>query len=377
MNSLMKVLFYLLVSALSIYAQSLNNVQIHGFGGWGYGRTDGNNYIIGSEKGEFRNINFSLNLTARPYENLTINTQAIWETDINNQTVQLDYAFAEWRFSDLFQFRIGKIKTPFGIYTEVFDVGTTRPFYSLPQSLYGTPGLVTKSYLGIGLSGSQFYDSDWGLQYDLYMGQLFLRKYTSPRPDNLIESGIIEPNLRDMIGLRLTFFAPVSGLRFGMSGYSGEVFFELEDELLNDYFGISGRHNIINVFAEYLSDSWMIRSEYTLVHTLDTEVVDASGFYFEPAYNLDENWQVSLLYGQARFALLDPRFVLLTNTTVDHEEFAFGLNYRFNPFFVLKSSLHVVDGNLFATPDDLVTASANGTLEPKTILFIFGTHFSF
>ena len=39
---------------------------------------------------------------------------------------------------------------PFGNYTEIYDVGTLRPFYHLPQATYGPTGQIAESYDGIG-----------------------------------------------------------------------------------------------------------------------------------------------------------------------------------------------------------------------------------
>lgn len=79
---------------------------------------------------------------------MVINTQVSLATGYIGDEIKLDFAFGEWAFSDALKFRMGKVKCPFGIYSEVFDVGTIRPFYALPQAIYGAPGIVTKSYFG-------------------------------------------------------------------------------------------------------------------------------------------------------------------------------------------------------------------------------------
>ena len=77
------------------------------------------------------------------------------DSDANtNQDVELDYAFAEWFVSDALKIRMGRVKHPFGLYGEIFDVGTLRPFYLLPQSIYGPNGFTAKAYNGVGLTGN-------------------------------------------------------------------------------------------------------------------------------------------------------------------------------------------------------------------------------
>ena len=58
---------------------------------------------------------------------------------------------------------------------------------------------------------------------------------------------------------------------------------------------------------------------------------------------------------------------------------ALGVNYWFGPNFVLKLSVHSVDGNLFAhlEGEELLEALAAGGLDKSTDLVIFGAQFSF
>ena len=51
-------------------------VEFHGFGGWGYGQTDGNVYLNGNEDGNYDNFQFALALNAKPTNRLRINAQA-------------------------------------------------------------------------------------------------------------------------------------------------------------------------------------------------------------------------------------------------------------------------------------------------------------
>jgi len=57
---------------------ALRPVNFSGFGGWGYGRTDGNNYALGTEQGDYQNFDFALNVSANPHEKLIVNAQAFW-----------------------------------------------------------------------------------------------------------------------------------------------------------------------------------------------------------------------------------------------------------------------------------------------------------
>jgi hypothetical protein len=349
------------------YGESLlDKVDIHGFGNWAYGRTDENTYLIGSESGEYDNILFALNISANPFKDLRLDAQMDWNQTDEGTEVELDYAFAEWRFSDTFRFRIGRIKQPFGIYTEIFDVGTLRPFFTLPQGIYGPAGIISESYQGLGFTGSLYGGKGWGIDYDLYGGEVDVE--VEEESFEFFASGMEEEetegieDIQDTLGARLIISTPLSGLSFGVSGYTGKI----ED--------ISGRHSAYGVHGEYLSEAWSVRGEYAR-HTDEDELrVDA--FYVEVAYRFKEHWQAATRYDWSDTEL-EGVDVSAAPSLLEHKDYAVGVNYWFNPNFVLKFSYHSVDGNRFALPESVDQAILNGTLEERTNLFIFGANFSF
>jgi len=89
--------------------------------------------------------------------------------------------------------RAGKVKQPFGISAEVFDVGTRRPFFELPQAVYGPIGLVGESYKGIGFTGSFDVQGGWGLAYDLYGGGQEHKEYVAPEAGRLTSDVLAVP----------------------------------------------------------------------------------------------------------------------------------------------------------------------------------------
>ena len=134
------------LTASYVYAFNVgDNVQFHGFGGWAYSQTDNENIYLGAtEDGTYDTFNFSLAAAARPARDFRINAQMSWEEDAGDEEVAIDYAFAEWIISEALIFRVGKVKQPSGVYNEVYDVGTVRPFYYLPQAKYGNSGAITE-----------------------------------------------------------------------------------------------------------------------------------------------------------------------------------------------------------------------------------------
>ena len=44
----------------NLSAQTSDKLAIHGFGGWAYGKTNGNPYLFGSKEGDYDNSKFFL-----------------------------------------------------------------------------------------------------------------------------------------------------------------------------------------------------------------------------------------------------------------------------------------------------------------------------
>src|SRR5687767_376284 len=113
MQSFIRSLAFLVLAALTtapLFAQTgTSSIDIHGFGGWAYGRTDGHKYGLAREEGEYDNAEFALNVSAKPIEKLSIVAQMRLESGGEHNQAELDYAFAEWAFSDAARVRAGRV----------------------------------------------------------------------------------------------------------------------------------------------------------------------------------------------------------------------------------------------------------------------------
>lgn len=381
----------ILLVSLLCYAD-LKNVDIHMYGGWAYGKTNENNYLFGNKDGSFEFSNFSLNVSSNPIRQLKITAQVEWLTGpehlmgAEEVSVELDYVFAQWKFSDEFSLRIGRIKHPFGIFTEFYDVGTLRPFYTTPQAIYGPAGFISEAYNGIGFTGLFSLKGGWEIKYDLYGGQILLldqihgqlishEDVHMEEDEHLAAEEEAEGDVsgKNVIGLRLTFNTPLSGLNFGFSFFTSKLELEEEEEEGEEH--ESTTHTVFGGHIEYISDFFQIRSEYGHNKSVDETKVNSA--YLEAAYNLTEKWQITGRYDWVK--VKSPLAEILEDvpSLSEHKEFAFGLNYWFTPGMVIKLSYHRVDGNLFTINPDMEDILENGGLEEKTSMVIFGVQFSF
>ena len=382
-NRLLYLSLFILImvwSSNNAYGDMAETIDIHGFGGWAYGKTDNENqYLAGNEDGKYDTVDFSLNITATPYERLSLHVQTGYsEGSDDDEDVELEYAFAEWMFSEAAILRIGKVKAPFLLYTEMYKVGTVRPFFELPQSIY--QDMTAEAYKGVGLTGIFYPTEPWEIHYDIYGGEMDLHTLYAPDTQNTSqnENFPFELSVTDTIGGRLIVCPPISGINFGISAFRGEIEAHLEDFGLVET-SLAQELLVIGAFAEYLSEQWWIRTEYMTER--ENSQVSADIVYGEIAYMLTEQWQLAARYEYMDQKVTAPEFQDLPKSFNRHEELAFGINYWFTPQFVLKLSYHLVEGNRFARPEDpeqFFAAVEQGEFnDTTTSLILFGAQFSF
>lgn len=365
---------------------SESSVEVHGFGGWAYAETDGNRYLIGTDDGNYDNASFALNVTGRIGSKLKLVGQVELESGFiedEGTEVELEFAFAEWAFSDAVRLRVGRGRQPFGIYGEIFEVGTLRPFFLVPSGIYGPQGFHSESYDGLGLVGSS-YGNRWGMQYDLYGGRI---AGSLDLPSLVVATTLegalngteaFDYELEDVVGGRFNVIPPVEGMLFGVSAYRGERSFAA---FTTGLLAAPRTYTAWGAHAEWANETWQIRAEYAVAEEKDLS--EANGSYFEVAYHITRGWQVAGRYDRWDIDVdglaASPRRRLL-DQIFEHEDLAFGLNYWFSPNFVLKLDYHMAEGNRFAFPEDpavILQGLRTNQLPNDTDMIVFGGHFSF
>jgi hypothetical protein len=342
-------------------------LTVSGFGEWGYGRTTNENaYLVGEEDGGYENAQFALGLTAQPQDDVVVAGQLFLAAD---GEASLDWAFAEYRLNDLLRIRAGKVKNPLGLFMEVKDVGTLRPFFTLPQSIYGPASFAAEAYLGVGVTGAWETARGWGLGYDVYGGAL---EVPSLEPGDVVLAGpppasgydfsmleVEEQRVRDVVGGRVSLQTPFEGLTARISAFTGELVEEVGTARVV-CFGVSG---------EYAIDRFQIRGEFFRATEGDAET--HLGGYAEVAWSFLPNLQVAFRFDESH---QHQDGLPASSPFLRHHENVFGLSYWPSPNLVLKLSYHDVDGNRFAVP---ALSAPDGSTDGRTGLFVGGAQFSF
>ncbi len=390
-------------------AELLDKVSLHGSGSWAAGMTDNENrYFLWTEDGNLEHIEAALNIRAEVYETMYVYVQASFDRTWVGTDAKVDYAFAEWSFSDQLTFRGGKVNAPFMLYSDMDDTRTALPFFNLPLGIYHNAGV--DAYKGIGLTGTVSLPGDWTVQCDIYGGTMVQHpdrkiSYAYTETDDsgnplVDENG--DPDFSDdwfleipdqavekMIGGRIMVSPSLEGLRFGFSAYTGDQKYydsgsltEYEEKWEGETLFNTVENPIFAGFSiEYLSDIWELRGEYLLTYQDDTEH-QANRAYAEAAYRFTEHWQAAVRYEHNTVdEFSDQGFLYDFEALREHKELVFGLNYWFTPRLAIKGSYHIVQGNRVVVPEDdekyrdgLWEGRFN---EEETQLFLFGLQFSF
>ncbi len=335
---------------------------VNGNGSWAFRQTDHNRYLDGDPNGAWNTAMFDLLVMARPTPQLSLTAQMGFEPPSGGQeaATELEWAFAEWRISDLARVRLGKSKHPFGNYAELQFVGTTRPFFDLATGTYGPADVAAKSYSGVGVAGEWHHSSDFGVQYDAYGGAMEVSAFVPWEPPAAGESLAIEEELvEDLVGGRLSLLTPWD-LTVRFSGFTGH---ERTLERGTVDFNAFGPSVFFRGEKLWLSIEGFRSGERGASWELTANA--------EAAWFLTQQLQVAARYDWTRAHPAEGAD-LIPSRLLRHEEVAVGVNWWFSPQLVVKVSVHQISGERFVIPEAGVTPRSD-----RTVAVVSGTQFTF
>jgi hypothetical protein len=369
-----------LLAAPPARAIDINDGQlsIHGDGQWAYQKTTNENaYDEATPEGNYDTAMFDLVLTARPAEDLVVSAQLGFEPE----GASLEWAFAEWRFSEKLRLRVGKVQQPFGNLNELRFAGTTRPFFHLPYSAYGPANVVGTAYLGLGATGQSVTEGGWTAAYDVYAGAVTLDElepqsglqHPGGSDRNNAPATVESQQVRDLVGGRVSLSAP-SDLTARLSGYLGSLHHTNSTETFL----------VLGGSLQYRGEKLWLSAELFRSQEIDDEVTTSA--YATVAWSFTEHLQAAAQYEWARTTFPgSPDSALLR-----HDGLGLGLAWWVNPSLVFKACWHQIEGNRFAfpegaSPNEMAGLDPSGAPDPApagipetgTGVFTLGTQFAF
>jgi hypothetical protein len=116
-------------------------VQVHGFFSQGFVKTDENNWLtMNTRQGSGTMTEMGLNISSQLTDRFRVGAQ-VYDRNLGHLGQwhpSLDWAVADYRFTNWFGVRAGKVKTTLGLYNDSQDLDFLHVFAVLPQSVYST-----------------------------------------------------------------------------------------------------------------------------------------------------------------------------------------------------------------------------------------------
>ena len=366
-------IFALALAALPLSAQMPAvddlKLQIHGYATQGFTYTTQNNWATtNSSDGSAAFTEAVVNLTAQPETKLRIGVQARYFLlgEYGND-IDLDWAQADYKQNEFFGFRVGKVKTPSGLFNEIQDVDPAYLWILLPQSIYPLPSRTANlaHYGGVVYGKISLSEPAGKLEYRAYAGERVIPGddgYVQPVRDSggSLPNGISGPTF----GGSLRWALPVHGLLVGASETAGGVSGTLTvgpyagrvstPQFRQTYFFGRFERNRLMLAAEvsrlqFASQTQLGGLPITLLQR------DQHDFYVMASWRLTAKLSSGLYYSSAIDAKLP------TSSARYQKDWTLATRYDFNPFLYAKFEQHFMDGT------ELNYSSLdNSNLQPNT-----------
>ncbi len=120
-------------------SDEFGDVDIHGFISQGYLYSDDHKYLLAdTDDGTFEFNEMGISFATKINADLRIGMQLLSRDlgSIGDDDVEIDWAYADYRYRNWLGIRVGKIKQPGGIYNQSRDVDAARTCVLLPSSIY-------------------------------------------------------------------------------------------------------------------------------------------------------------------------------------------------------------------------------------------------
>ena len=266
-------------------------VQVHGFFSQGFAYSNQNNYLtINTSQGSFAFTDAGLNASSQITDRFRVGAQAYVENigNLGHGHVTLDWALGDYRFTNWFGIRAGKVKTVLGLYNDTQDEEFLHTWALLPQSMYPLDLRETSiSHIGADLYGNISLHQGGNLSYTAYAGEL-PRDMSGGYNYGLQNEGLIARKISGSArGADLKWTTPLSGLLVGASFLNGPLSATTYEPL----FGTTAKLNAFGdertVFSgQYTIGNFKIEGEYSR-ELLKVNLVNIEGPFGPPVIRTD------------------------------------------------------------------------------------------
>jgi hypothetical protein len=319
----------------------MDKISVHGFLTQAYGISDGIQYLglpsYGTADYRVAALQFRFDSSDRDAFVLQFSHERLGRSPLSDfePAVDMDWVFYQRRLGDNTVARVGKIRSPIGLYNEIRDVGTLLPLYRPPLALYGEQVYSSETVDGVML-GHQVPLGNWRLDLEGFFGSWEFLQFDRETMAE-VDGGL---------GTQLWLHTPIEGLRLGMAAlrftsrnlaYVSEGF---EDTTTIWQGAVDGTFRRFFVRAEGFHAALGFGSP-----TAGGFGGDVQGYYGQVGLNVSDAWSL-ITQAEFRDLTLDvygpEPFRFDGNTDRD---FALGLQYRHASNLVFKLEGHRYRGH--------------------------------
>lgn len=374
---LLKLLLFWICTG-SLYAQDLSGIAIHGFITQGFLFSSHNNYLtMQSSAGSLQWTDGAISVSDSVTDNLRggIQLHMYQLGQLGGPNIHVDWASADYRATDWFGIRAGKVKTVVGLFNDSQDVDAIFVWALLPQCSYpiDNQGFYL-AHLGGDIYGAFPLGNRFGkLRYDGFVGEVSLDPNGGYQED--FEDGGItfpDPPGGRTYGGDLRWDTPLTGLTLGLS--------EDVESINGTAPGVSLRlapFQIATQYAQFAKGRFYFAGQYDRAPFVDV-ITSAEGVFTLPfdfhswfamgTYRVGKNLHVGSYY--SHYVNKAMNTALSANYSKD---FVVSGRYDFNSYFYGKIEGHFLHGTGLGYYD---STNPNG-LRPNANMLAAKVGFSF
>ncbi len=267
------VLLALLLAANLSQAIEIGDLELHGFISQSFMKTNGNKFVLtDSESGSFDFTEAGLSLHYQPWSRGFLSTMLLsrnfGDAETNEEDLTIDHLLVGFNlYSDEnseLNFRVGRLKSPYGLYNETRDFPFSRSGVLLPQSMYFEDG----RNLSLRTEGAELELSTSGAYGGIVLNWLYGRSTEEGDCLPIYETCSVDTDSRDII--RLIYDFPGNRLKFGASYFkvNGDAEGTITLGGLNnltywDKHYVSVQRKYLIYSLQYEGDDWVFSAEYS------------------------------------------------------------------------------------------------------------------
>jgi hypothetical protein len=387
------VLFLFVACSGYLLGQSLDSIQIHGFATQGFLYSSNNNYLsTTSSNGSLQWTDGAVSISDSLSDKLRVGIQLhMYQLgEFGGPNIQVDWASGDYKINDRAGFRVGKIKTPLGLFNDSQDVDAVHLWALLPQSMYPADNRsFTLSQLGgefygalsLGKKGGELVYRGYAGYRSLDMNGGYVKEIDLTLPS--IDAAIGQPYQPissapggKVFGGDVRWQTPVKGLLVGssallqdLSGSAGPVAFGMHEAVTTREYAQfeKGKFYVAGEYQRWPVPFQAVAGPVTIPFPLDWR-----SWYTMAAYHVTEKVQIGSYYSHFADAGAGSNPSLVQNYQKD---WVISSRYDFNSYFYAKLEehfLHGEDENLGYYPD----TNPNG-LKPRSNILAAKIGFSF